>query len=167
MLRPPTPLPSRAQIVFVVWLTLPPWRGASVLYLAFVAKYLEVLEPDIDLFAENTQQRVRDAWGNVRHRVASHVTRNAKEILGAVAQLLSDTAASTVQPGGARQPAGAVLVDEHAKARALQPPGCRAEEEAMMVAAGVGTRSQHHSRERRRRLRVENRHRPGALPSAT
>ena len=105
--RAPTPLPSRAQIVFVVWLTLPPWRGASVLYLAFVAKYLEVLEPDIDLFAENTQQRVRDAWGNVRHRVASHVTRNAKEILGAVAQLLSDTAASTVQPGGARQPAGA------------------------------------------------------------
>ena len=81
-----------------------------MLYSRVVQKYLEVLEPDIDLFAENAQQRVSDAFGHVRQRLATHVTRNAKELMGAVAQLLTDTAASAA--GGGRAAAASRRVRE-------------------------------------------------------
>ena len=104
-----TPLPScRLKIVLVIWLTLPPWRGASVLYNTVIAKHLEALEPDIDHFAASAQQRATVAWADLQHRIASLVTRHAKELLGAAATALASAAATTQR----RQIEPATLVDD-------------------------------------------------------
>lgn len=86
------PLYWEAKILFVCWLTLPAFQGASVLYHSVVHKYLEHYEPDIDRHLEAAGTRLGAIADNVRGTVAAHVRQKSGLIFSAASQLVADAA---------------------------------------------------------------------------
>jgi hypothetical protein len=88
------PLYYEAKILFVCWLALPAFRGASVLYHGVVARYLELYEPDIDRHLEAAGARLGELADGVRGTVAAHVRQKSGLIFSAATQLVADAAAA-------------------------------------------------------------------------
>ena len=116
------PLYWEAKILFVCWLTLPAFRGASVLYHSVVQRYLEHYEPDIDRHLEAAGAKIGEIADGVRGTVALHVRQKSGLIFSAASQLVADAAAAAASAGsGSGAPGSGSAAAAPGQQHAVQP----------------------------------------------
>lgn len=83
------PLYYEAKIAFILWLTLPRFRGATWLYERVVAKYLETYEADIDQKLETLQKTAGERINTITRQGSYHIREKSGQILSMVATFVA------------------------------------------------------------------------------
>ena len=86
------PLYFEAKIVFILWLTLPRFKGATYLYEQVVAPYLSEYEGHIDHHLDNIGRAASAGLEHARAAGAQHVREHSVKMLTTIAGLVSPNA---------------------------------------------------------------------------
>jgi receptor expression-enhancing protein 1/2/3/4 len=89
------PLYWEAKMAFVVWLTAPQFKGATMLYNNLVHRYIERYEPEIDRHIESLQASAGDALAGLRRSTLASVREKGFRLASMVTQIVADAAAET------------------------------------------------------------------------
>jgi len=90
------PLYFEAKIVFILWLTLPRFKGATYLYEQVVAPYLSEYENHIDQHLDNIGRAASAGLEHARAAGAQHVREHSVKMLTTIAGLVSPNASTSV-----------------------------------------------------------------------
>ncbi len=101
------PLYYEAKIAFVVWLTLPRFRGATILYDKVVHQYMLRYEPEIDAGIDRLVAAGGGLAAAARQEAVRHVREHSRKITSAAVSMLADAAAAGA--GAAAAPAPGAL----------------------------------------------------------
>eukprot|EP01138_Halocafeteria_seosinensis_P005002 gb/GECG01005115.1/.p1 GENE.gb/GECG01005115.1/~~gb/GECG01005115.1/.p1 ORF type:complete len:222 (+),score=16.92 gb/GECG01005115.1/:1-666(+) len=93
------PLYYEAKIAFILWLTLPRFRGATWLYEKVVAKYLEAYEADIDAHLDTLQRTAGERINHITRQGSEHIRQKSGQILSMMATLVAQAGQHTPQEG--------------------------------------------------------------------
>lgn len=93
------PLYYEAKIAFILWLTLPRFRGATWLYEKVVAKYLEAYEADIDAHLDTLQKTAGERINHITKQGSHHIRQKSGQILSMMATLVAQAGQHAPQEG--------------------------------------------------------------------
>lgn len=115
------PLYYELKIAFVVWLTLPQFSGATIIYDRVVKRYLEQYEEQIDAHLETMHTAAASAMQSAGTYAGHHVRTASSQILVAAAQTMSSlesaAAAAASAPASPAAPQAAGVASTTSGAR--------------------------------------------------
>ncbi len=97
------PLYYEAKIAFVIWLTLPQFRGATILYNSVVQRYIVQYEPQIDRHIDETTRALQHHAGEMGRKSASGVQAVLFMLLQRVTEALSAVSRQQLQQAPRQQ----------------------------------------------------------------
>jgi len=83
------PLYYEAKIGFLLWLALPRFQGATIIYERFVSPILDEYEKDIDGRLEAVKGKVGETLGDIRKASIHHLRSKTGELIGIGTRMLA------------------------------------------------------------------------------
>ena len=94
------PFYHECKVGFILWLTLPQFRGATILYKRFLAPTLETYESDIDGHLDVARERVSKELSKGVGAAGEFVRKRGSSIFAAGSRLVSQSLGSEAEGGG-------------------------------------------------------------------
>jgi hypothetical protein len=108
------PFYHECKVGFILWLTLPQFRGATILYKRFLAPTLETYESDIDGHLDVARKRVSKELSKGVGAAGEFVRKRGSSIFAAGSRLVSQSVGSEAEGGGsAAGQAGQPAAEDH------------------------------------------------------